>query len=868
MKTTLSIIKKELASYFVSPVAFIFLVIFLITQMGFTFILGRFFDSNNASLEIFFTFHPWLYLFLVPAIGMRLWAEEKREGTIEFLMTLPVSLYQLIIGKFVASWIFLGVALLLTFPVIITVFYLGSPDLGPIFTGYFASWLMAGAYLAITSFTSSLTKNQVISFITSVVICFVLVLLGFGVFQQYLSFLGTTTADFLANLGFITHFQPAMRGVIDFRDLVYFLSIIAFFLALNTAVLEQRGASGSRTTATKNLANATNVVILFFALIATNFVFSYVRLKADFTADGLYTLSEGSEKIVEKIDDEATIKYFFSATMEGLPVMVKNYGKRVQEVLEEFASMSGNLKLEVYNPKPDSDEEELAAKHGVFGVQAGAGEQFHMGAAVLFRDKTYKIPFFDPRKETFLEYDIASMLSKLTTSSDKRKLGILSGVMFAPPAMPPQFGGGQQPEDTWAFRKELEKTMEVKELSKDIEEIPEDVSTLLVFHPKDFNEKTVYAIEQFILRGGKAIIAVDPSAKSDAQKNNPYAQYGMQQGSSSNIPKIFEMLQIDYSADKVAADKDNAARVNSPQGPVRFPFWISADKSAFNGDIVVTNQLKTGLFVESGFFTPKKGAPIKYTSLVNTSANSGTIEKSRLTFMQPQDYDSFTRSDKPLSLAGIVQGKFKSTFSDKPAESKHSGKHIVEAKEELTVVVIGDIDFANNAYSIRELNFFGQTIVQPINQNITFLANSLEFIAGSPELISIRSRGSFSRPFEKVEEIEKKAQSKWFQVEKELTGKIQSLQTKLNELQRAKTEGNQLALSSAQEEEIRRFQKEQIRFKKERREVRKNLRQDIEVLGTVLTASNMGIIPLFVLLFGVFVYVRRSAGRSILKRRK
>jgi ABC-2 type transport system permease protein len=243
MQSAWIIMKKELRSYACSPLTFIFLTIFLVFQMGFTFILGRFYESNQASLDIFFSFQPWLYLFLIPAIGMRLWAEEKSSGTIETLATLPLSLTSVIAGKFLASWIFVLFALLLTFPIVITVFYLGSPDPGPILSGYGVSWLMAGAFLAITCFTSALTRNQVISFVLSVIICFVFVLIGFGVFQEYLDFLPVGLRDFLAGLGFIPHFQQAIRGIIDVRDVIYFISIILFFLVLNAAVLEKKNES-------------------------------------------------------------------------------------------------------------------------------------------------------------------------------------------------------------------------------------------------------------------------------------------------------------------------------------------------------------------------------------------------------------------------------------------------------------------------------------------------------------------------------------------------------------------------------------------------------------------------------------------------
>ncbi len=238
MQPSRIILKKELRGYACSPLAFIFVTIFLAFQMGFTFILGRFYESNQASLDIFFSFQPWLYLFLIPAIGMRLWSEEKSSGTIETLATLPLGMPAVIAGKFLASWLFVLAALLLTFPIVITVFYLGSPDPGPILTGYGMSWLMAGAFLAVACFTSALTRNQVISFVLSVIICFVFLLLGFGVFHEYLDFLPAGLLDFLSGLGFIPHFQQATRGVIDLRDVIYFISIIVFFLILNAAVLE------------------------------------------------------------------------------------------------------------------------------------------------------------------------------------------------------------------------------------------------------------------------------------------------------------------------------------------------------------------------------------------------------------------------------------------------------------------------------------------------------------------------------------------------------------------------------------------------------------------------------------------------------
>lgn len=244
MNGLIPIVKRELLSYFRSPVAYIFIIIFLISTAGATWFLGSFYQSNQSSLDPFFFFHPWLYLFLIPAIGMRLWAEDRRSGTIELLLTLPVNLLTAVLGKFLAAWLFVGIALALTFPMAATVYYLGSPDTGLVVTGYLGSFLMAGSYLAIACFTSSMTKNQVISFVLGFFICLILVLLGWGFLQALLvNVFPVWLADAITFFSFSSHFEGFHRGLIDSRDVIYFLSIIGFMLFATVIVLEHRKAS-------------------------------------------------------------------------------------------------------------------------------------------------------------------------------------------------------------------------------------------------------------------------------------------------------------------------------------------------------------------------------------------------------------------------------------------------------------------------------------------------------------------------------------------------------------------------------------------------------------------------------------------------
>lgn len=243
MSAFMAIFKRELKAYFSTPIALIFLTVFLMLNGFFTFKLGQFYELGQADLRAFFVWHPWLYLFIVPAVSMRLWAEEKRTGTVELLLTLPVSLFDAVAAKFAAAWVFLGIALLLTFPIVLTVGFLGQPDYGVILAGYLGSFLMAGTYLAIGCCVSAATNNQVISFVITTTICLVLILMGFEpVVDMLIKVLPTDVVELLKNLSFPVHFDAIQRGVLDLRDAVYFLTTMAFCLVSGAIILDRSKA--------------------------------------------------------------------------------------------------------------------------------------------------------------------------------------------------------------------------------------------------------------------------------------------------------------------------------------------------------------------------------------------------------------------------------------------------------------------------------------------------------------------------------------------------------------------------------------------------------------------------------------------------
>jgi ABC-2 type transport system permease protein len=240
MKQICPLFRREFLGYFRAPVAYVFLIVFLVASVILTFLIGHFFEANNASLEGYFYWQPWLFLFLIPAAGMRLWAEEKRTGTVELLFTLPITTIEAVLGKFLAAWAFLSLAVLMSFPLVLTLAYLGNPDWGVVFTSYVGTILMAGSYLGVCSLMSALTKNQVISFVLSLITCLVLVFLGWNIFSGFASaYLPSSLVNLLANFSFKTHFDPFLKGVIELKDVIFFLSLTGFTLFLNAVALER-----------------------------------------------------------------------------------------------------------------------------------------------------------------------------------------------------------------------------------------------------------------------------------------------------------------------------------------------------------------------------------------------------------------------------------------------------------------------------------------------------------------------------------------------------------------------------------------------------------------------------------------------------
>ncbi len=620
---------------------------------------------------------------------------------------------------------------------------------------------------------------------------------------------------------------------------------------------------------------AISIILVLIIIVAINVISSGLYSRLDITEENLYTLSEGTESIVKKIATPLTLKYYLSKNLESLPITYKNYGKKISELLNEYQNLNPEMiQLETYDPKPDSDEEVWAKKYGLSGVDMSNGDKFYMGLVITQEDRELNIPMMDPRREQFLEYDITQLLLQFSQKKDK-KIGVLSSIpVMGITANRMQQMQGQRNQPKWFFIQELEKTFKTETIAAGTQEIPADISILIVIHPKKLSESTLYAIDQFVLKGGELIVMVDPNARVD-QAAAMMAQMGQMPQASSDLGKLFKHWGIDYESNKILGDKEHPTRVNAggSVGVVSFSLWHSLNRDSFEQDLIATKELDDMLLIEPGGFIMQKSSPLKLQVLIKSSTQTGPIDSFMIRYADPLKINNQVKpTGKSYNLAGILTGNLTSAFSKRPDPPKKEGKaqpdkiaahqpHLSKGIKESKILLITDVDFISDNFSVEQFNLLGQIYSQPKNDNLNFLVNMVEFLGGAGEMMGIRSRGRFRRPFTHFLMLEKNAQIKYQAAENKITTKLKEVQEKLSQLNVQKGT-NKIVLTKDQIEKIKQFREEEKKTKTELRKIRKLLRQDIESEKTNLTLINLTIVPILLIITGLFLYYRRFRKKS------
>ena len=608
------------------------------------------------------------------------------------------------------------------------------------------------------------------------------------------------------------------------------------------------------------LFSTAGVGLAFVAITGLNLLFSPVRARLDLTADGLHTLSEGSRKILSKIDSNVEIRLYVSRGENRMPSALKNYSQTVEDLLQEFrAASGGKITIKRLDPEPDSDAEDTAKLDGIEPVSLGqmGGDPLYFGMAVSLAPETKAIPFLSPQREKLLEYDIARVISQVI-ATNKPVLGVMTPLpVLGGPAMNPmmmQMGRQPQQQQPWITFSELKRDFTVESVPMDIDSIPEKIQVLMVVHPKDISEKAQYAIDQFILRGGKLIAFLDTQCITDNRNPNPM---GLNLGGGSSLPKLLEKWGIGLDTSKVVADRTFSRELQGRDGrPQPVPAFLFLNADGVNRDDAVTGQSDNLWLPFAGGFTGKPAEGLRADVLLKSSEDSQLVDGMTSQFNGAKILDDFAPSRTNYPLALRLSGKFKTAFPDgKPGATNATS--LKEAKSDTVVYLFGDVDFLNDAYSVEVNPMLGMAM--PRNGNLALVQNLVEQASGDVNLVGARGRASVSRPFTVVQKMEAEARARYQGKIEGLNRKVEELQSKLNDVQ-IKQEGNtsKIILTKDQQDAIANFKKQQVDARKDLRKERRNLDVDVKNLENRVKWLNIAAMPLLVSAVGIALAIARK----------
>ena len=616
------------------------------------------------------------------------------------------------------------------------------------------------------------------------------------------------------------------------------------------------------------------VVVIFIGLVLFNTITAQLKFKADLTEGDLFTLSEGSKKLLEDLKEEGDgskleIRFYLTQGEKGVPVFVSEHGRRIEDLLDQYQEYAGsNIELKKINPRRDTDEEELAVNDGIQLLN----NAFYVGMAVSFLDTTEVIPFFDPAKSTTLEYDISRAIKNvLKLKEDRQTIGVMSSlnVWGGPDASNPMAmmnRGAQQPP--WFFLRQLQQDLNVERLEATATEISDDIDLLLVIHPKNISDATEYAIDQFVLSGRKLIVFADPLALKDEGNNqNPQMRIpGM--GGASTLSRLFTKWGVNFENSKVVADFNFMLGQRDPLSRGRImPAYLALSKKAFNQEEIVTRDFGSIRMPYAGSFDVSNLATgLTAKELISSSDQAKLVDGMSSQFNGEKIMDSFltgSEDGKPtgtnkFALAVKISGTFTTAFPDgKPGssgdeeesdeEKTTNSNHLKVSESENHVCLIGDTDLLSEEHFLIQQRFL-------LSQNVSFVQNIVDHF-GDDTLINIRSRNQ-DRPFTTIMDLEKEAQSKFEDKLKKLEAEQQAILQDKTKLESTGEGQNQFTLS-IDPEALKDIQKKELEKRKQIREIRKELRSEIDLIQLQIKLANIVSMPALVVIAGIIFFVRK-----------
>jgi ABC-type uncharacterized transport system involved in gliding motility auxiliary subunit len=624
------------------------------------------------------------------------------------------------------------------------------------------------------------------------------------------------------------------------------------------------------------LYSVAGVIIMAAILIGFNVITSAVHDRVDLTKEKAYTLSDGTKAILGKLDSPVKIRFYCTQAENATPlaVFLKSYSKKVEDLLEEYRQAGhGKIVIQKIDPQPDSDAEDSARLDGIDAQALPDGERFYLGVAVSQGlDSKQAIPFLSPDRERQLEYDISRAITRVLTP-EKPIIGVMSPLpVFGAEANPmmQQMGQQGQQQPPWELVTELQNDFTVKRVAMDAASIDGDIKVLIVIHPRDISDAAQYALDQFVMRGGKLIAFLDASSQLDNRNQNP--MMGQMPGGGSSLDKLLKAWCLQFDTSKVVADRNFTMNLGE-EGDTsqQHPVWLALTPEGINSNDIATAELDNVWYFSGGAFTGKPAPGLDETVLLHSTTDSQLVDGMLANLSGENVLKDFKPSGVEYALAVRLTGKFKTAFPDgKPEEKKDDAKDkpvekksdtsLKESKDNNTVVLIGDSDMIYDGFTLRRVNTPFGTVASAMNGNLNFAQNLVEQLSGDNNLIAVRSRAVLEHPFTRVKKIEAAAQARFMDKIKELQDSRDKANARLNELQQQKSQNQRFILSPEQQAEIENLKTNEAKINADLHVVQKDLRRDVVSLQHRVEWINIGSMPLLVAFVGI--------GLAVFKRKR
>ncbi|NKC12427.1 MAG: ABC transporter permease subunit [Gammaproteobacteria bacterium] len=828
---TWAVLAHELRVYLYSPLVYLVQIGFLLMLAVCVFLVAEFFTHDEASVRLLLVFAPWVAIVFVPALAMRAWVDGDGDRSYELSASLPTPRVATLLGKFLAGASVLQVTLLLTGAFPVSVAYLGDPDDGVVFATYLALALLLATCFAIALFGSALARDQAGAFVVSAGLLFVLLISGWS-----------NTADWLPQTwsDVVSTYSPRMwldvlgHGRLQLGAFAYFVLVSALALAATAIVLERRRHVARRIDKRWYL----QFVALALAFVLLPPQLLHLHQSLDVTAEREFTLSEASVQLAERLPRGVRVNFYWSDSQPNIPQAIRAHARRVGELLRAFAAASnGSIALQRLDPEPDSETELMAIGDGVQRIPMSSGEYFYFGATVEHEGRRGRLAYFDLSRERLAEYDVAVLLQGLSHDRTAR-IGVLSPLLAPDTA--------QRDREGLSFLSALRSAYDVAVIPYFADALPDRLDVLILINPVVLRQGMLRAVDAYLMNGGSVLAMLDPFVRFDSASNqiNP--------SPSQEINDLSDLLAV-YGARFVPAtvvgDASSAAPVDGMVAAGgSYPYWLSLRAPGLSRSHPATADLNELLFPEPGEFVVAHAT--RATVLAQGSELSARRERSDFERLSPPQLAlDFVEGNGPAVIAAALHGPLTSAFDAQR-----------QSADDALVFAVADIDWLFDAFSVQPVQSEdGQSILRPVNDNLAFLLNLIEYASGDASLIAIRSRGQVSRPFTRVEELLRTSGEEFTERERALAQTIESTERQIAAYLESTGTRDLSRLPETLRDQLLEVQRKLLPARRELREVRLAMRQSVQSLSRTITLINLISGPIaVVLLFGLVRILRRT----------